>query len=64
MDEMDQLAVKTACGVLLSYLESPGSEETLNVEAAMQILENCRHLVRAAKQSAAMERETEFLEVN
>lgn len=46
MDELDRLAIITACGILLSHLEYPGSQSPENLEGAIQILENCRALLR------------------
>jgi hypothetical protein len=45
MDEFDKLAIQTAHGVLAAHIESPGSQELRNVEAAKQILERCRGLL-------------------
>ena len=39
MDEFDRLAIDTAFGVLAADIESPGSQEPGNIEAARQIVE-------------------------
>jgi len=40
MDKLGELAIKTALGVLAADIESPGSQEPTNIEAARQLVES------------------------